>query len=66
MYFVNVQGTTMKDILRTFQLKRVRAGDGANSSSRCIQGMQGAEVTITGPPGITVYNQLGKNLGKIR
>lgn len=55
---------TLKDFLRRFPQKKIRAEMGGNSHSRCILGRVGDDKKINVPVGITVYDDQNVLIGK--
>lgn len=55
---------TLKDFLRQYPHKKIRAETGGDSHSRCILGRIGEEKKINVPIGITVYDDNNVLIGK--
>lgn len=55
---------TLKDFLRKFPQKKLRAEMGGNSHSRRILGSTGEDKKVNVPVGITIYNDTNELIGK--
>jgi GTPase involved in cell partitioning and DNA repair len=60
------KGVTLKSLLNENPSKRFVAGNGGNSHKNRILGESGADLVIPVPVGVTVLNDFGQVLGKIR
>lgn len=57
-------GMTLKDFLKKFPQKKLRAEMGGNSHSRRILGQIGEDKKVNVPTGITVYDDKNMLIGK--
>jgi len=55
---------TLKDFLKKYPLKKLRAEMGGNSHSRRILGQIGEDKKVNVPTGITVYDDKNVLIGK--
>ncbi|KAL1137950.1 hypothetical protein AAG570_009645 [Ranatra chinensis] len=62
---VGKEGITLKDVLKTFKTKQVKAGNGENSHKNCILGEKGNDVIIEAPLGISLYDETGAKIGEV-
>lgn len=63
--FVATEGMTLKDFLRKYPLKKLRAETGGDSHSRRILGQNGEDKKVNVPTGITVYDDKNVLIGEL-
>ncbi|KAF0764543.1 GTP-binding protein 10 [Aphis craccivora] len=63
--FVATEGMTLKDFLRKYPLKKIRAETGGDSHSRRILGQNGEDKKVNVPTGITVYDDKNVLIGEL-
>ncbi|XP_035174806.1 GTP-binding protein 10 [Oxyura jamaicensis] len=65
VYFVAQERTTLKSVKNRYPQKRIVAGTGANSSVRALKGEKGKDCEVHVPPGISILDDDGKQIGEV-